>query len=1011
MGRVITRLAGIGLGLLLLLPAAAGAQAAITGVVKDASGAVLPGVTVDAASPVLIEKVRSVVSDSTGQYRIVNLLPGTYSVTFTLPGFSTAIRDGIELTGTFVATVNGELKVGTLEETVTVSGATPVVDVQSVRVQQTVSDEVLAAIPSARTAASIQQLIPGLLAVRGDVGGASGSFGGDTGSIHGGRPADSRTYNDGLGTNHAGGATGSGNNANVAGAQEIVISTSGGLGEAETSGVSLNIIPREGGNTFKGTVFVNGANGAMQSSNYTQSLKSQGLTAPSEILKVYDINPMGGGPILKDRLWFYLTERVWGAENTIPGMFINKNAGNPNAWTYEPDLTRQAFSDTVNKTHILRLTWQATRRNKFTAYWSEQYNCESCLGGGSATQTTEATGQQEITNSRIPQATYSSPVTSRFLVEAGVGAYVARYGNGWSSGGREDGTHNPAMIRVVEQGGSIPGLAYRAPATYTRNNIATKTWRASASFVPGAHNMKVGYFGGFINPANRNFSYGEVTQYRFNNGVPNQLTMTGTYPTLQSINRNLVLTSFYAQDQWTSRRLTLQGGVRYDNTITSYPEQRVGGTRIIPVETVFPSRSTPGVHWNDITPRMGAAYDLFGNGKTAVKFNLGKYVDALQVGSSDHLNLNPIARLVLSTTRSWNDTNRNYVPDCDLANVNQNGECGDMANKKLGENAFSRTFDPAFVTGWGNRQYNWEMGLSVQQELAPRVSVTVGYFRRWFGNWYVVDDRATGLADYTPFSIIAPADPRLPGGGGQTVGTLYDLVPEKVGQIDEFATSASNFGKQSEKWHGVDVNLVARTQNGLTVQGGVSTGRRVADSCAVRAVLPELGTAPPSTSASPVPITIPNGVSPTSPYCRLVEPFLTRATGLAAYLIPKVAVQVSATWQSNPGPELAANYNVPNAVVRQTLGRDLSGGAANIRVNLVEPGTLYGDRINQLDLRIAKILTFGHTRTQIALDLYNAMNTDTPTTYNQTFVPRGQWLTPTSVLTARFAKIGVQFDF
>ena len=229
----------------LLLPAGAYAQGAITGVVKDASGGVLPGVTVEAASPVLIEKVRSVVSDDTGQFRIVNLNPGTYSVTFSLPGFSTVKRDGVEITGTFVATINGELKVGALEETITVAGETPIVDVQSAKVQQTVSKDVLAAIPTSRNAAGIQALIPGMSNAT-DSGGINGSMTGGAGSIHGGRGNDSRTYSDGNNTGWAGGSAGGGNTPNVAGAQEVVLSTSGGLGEAETSGVVLNVIPREG---------------------------------------------------------------------------------------------------------------------------------------------------------------------------------------------------------------------------------------------------------------------------------------------------------------------------------------------------------------------------------------------------------------------------------------------------------------------------------------------------------------------------------------------------------------------------------------------------------------------------------------------------------------------------------------------------------------------------------------------------------------------------------------------
>ena len=151
------------LACLVLLPTLAFAQASITGVVKDASGAVLPGVTVEAASPVLIEKTRSAVTDGTGQYRIVDLRPGTYTVTFTLPGFSTVKREGIELTGSFIATINADMKVGGVAETITVSGETPIVDVQSVRRQTTLSNEMLTTIPTARSWAATAVLIPGIV--------------------------------------------------------------------------------------------------------------------------------------------------------------------------------------------------------------------------------------------------------------------------------------------------------------------------------------------------------------------------------------------------------------------------------------------------------------------------------------------------------------------------------------------------------------------------------------------------------------------------------------------------------------------------------------------------------------------------------------------------------------------------------------------------------------------------------------------------------------------------------
>jgi hypothetical protein len=1004
----------VGVLVLFCLPALAYGQAAITGVVKDASGAVLPGVTVEAASPVLIEKVRSVATDATGQYRIVNLRPGTYSVTFTLPGFSTVKRDGIELTGTFVATINSELKVGALEETITVTGETPIVDVQSAKVQQTVSKDILAAIPTSRSAQGIQALVPGM-STASDAGGISGGSGGGAGTIHGGRANDARTMNDGLNMGW-GGANSNGALANVAGAQETVLSTSGGLGEAETAGVVLNVIPRDGGNTFNGTIIGSGANGSMQGNNYTDALKAAGLKTPSQLINVFDINPMGGGRIVRDKLWFYLTYREWGAKNSVPGMWVNVNAANPaRQFTYpvQFDLTQQAFADARNRNGIGRITWQMTPRNKFNFHWSEQYSASNTKGGGSATATIESTFRTIFQPSHIQQVTWSSPVTGRLLLEAGVGTYLSTY----RFEQRVDGTFNPQMIRVVEQAGAIPGLAYNQPSQFTRSSIGTREWRASISYVTGANNMKFGYNGGFDDPDQGYYYWQNIIAYQFKNGIPNQLTETGVYPGTVKYVRNLLPANFYAQDQYTAGRLTLQGGLRLDHILTSYPLSFVAPTPIIPNGITYPSRSTPGINWTDLTPRFGVAYDLFGNGKTAVKFNIGKYMEAFSATNTD-IDLNPLIRNTVSTTRAWTDNGANggiandFVPQCNLANTVANGECGPVADNKLGTANFTRSYDPNYVSGFGKRPYNWELGVSVQHEVLPRVSVTAGFDRRWFGNWYVVDNRATTLADYTPYSITAPVDSRLPGGGGQTISGLYNLIPARVGQVDELAQSVKNFTSQTENWQGVDFGVVARLSFGLTVQGGTSTGRRLADDCAVRAMLPELGAGPTGAANNSIAgATAGNASSVSNPWCRVVEPYLTSARGLATYTIPKIAVQVSGTWQSNPGPVQAANYSVPNAAVISSLGRSLSGGAANVTVNLIEPGTLYGARTNQLDFRVAKILRYGRTRTQIGVDIYNLTNTDTPLSYNNTFVPGGPWLAPSTILPARYAKIGAQFDF
>jgi hypothetical protein len=607
------------------------------------------------------------------------------------------------------------------------------------------------------------------------------------------------------------------------------------------------------------------------------------------------------------------------------------------------------------------------------------------------------------------------------LAEAGWGMYQARY----RFAPRNDGTTVPGMIQVLEQGGEVPNLLSRAPQAPVNGGFASSligtlaSLRASLTYVTGAHNLKFGYQGGFGNPS-QTYNYpNQITQIRMRDGVPNQLTQTVVVGGPIKYVRNLVPTNLYAQDQWSFKRMTLQGGVRYDSLISTYPDSRVGGSGYpyAPEEIFYPSRSTPGYNWKDISPRIGAAYDPFGNGKTAVRFNLGRYMEAITATNND-LDMNPLVRTVVRTTRGWTDTNRNYVPDCDLTNPAANGECARMDNQNLGRQVFNRSFDPNYVGGWGTRPHNWSLGLSLQQEVAPRVSVTVGYHRNWWGNWYVVDNRATSFEDYTPFSIKAPGDPRLPGGGGYTISGLYNLVPSKVGQVDELAQSSKNFGNQTENWQGFDYSVMARLPWGLTVQGGAGTGRRLADGCAVRAKLPELGTGPTgqpnsSVTANVLVTTARGALSVANPYCRFAEPYRTDLRGLATYTIPRADVQVALTWMSVPGEYLEANFVADNAWIvagPQPLGRPLTG-ASNVTVNLIPPYTMFADRRNNMDFRVAKIVRFGGKRAQVGVDMYNLLNTDVVTAYNQTFVPGGPWLTPTAIQPARYARISMEFDF
>ena len=290
----------------------------------------------------------------------------------------------------------------------------------------------------------------------------------------------------------------------------------------------------------------------------------------------------------------------------------------------------------------------------------------------------------------------------------------------------------------------------------------------------------------------------------------------------------------------------------------------------------------------------------------------------------------------------------------------------------------------------------------------------MAYSRRWCHGFTLTDNLVVQASDYTPFSITAPLDPRLPGGGGYTISGLYDVAPSRFGQINNLITDSGKYGNWYQYFNGLDVTLNVRTRAGWTFQGGTSTGQTVADNCEVSANLPELNVnigAGLVTSAVRATTLNNSATNPVSPYCHVGYGMKTQLRGLSAYTIPKIDVQFSGVFQSKVGALLGANYAVPSAVVAQSIGRPPAGNLPNVTVNLVAPGSMYGDRLNQLDFRIAKILRYGRTRTMIGVDLYNAMNSSAVLTYNNTFVPGGTWLQPVTVLTGRLTKISAELTF
>jgi hypothetical protein len=978
--------------------AQASAQASITGVVRDASGAVLPGVTVEASSPALIEKARTATSDATGQYRVVNLPAGTYDVTFTLTGFNVVKRAGVELTGSFAATVNVELKVGAVSETITVTGEAPIVDVQNAKQERTLDAVYLKTVPTGRSQAALVTLVPGLNYAGNNVGGVNGpvsvSF-----SSHGGNTAEGRLQLDGMPAGAAiGGAGVSGYLVDVANAQEVAISLSGNLGESEIGGAIINVVPRTGGNTFSGAWFTSFADQkwvANNLQNYPTVVRGDSL------LRDYDLNGAFGGPIKRDRVWFFALGRAQGNRKGVTNMFRNLNAGQFAA-PYAADLNAADETNGSWKNANGRFTIQATPRNKFNAYWDQHSWCNPC-GGGSTTVSAEANSTPAVgPNAHVAQASWTNPLTNKILIDAGMSVLQQV----WGLYGSYDIPFNMNIPRVTESGtapnirnGTVTTGAPSIWDAYSRN----ASFRAAVTLVTGAHNIKFGYQSSYI-AEDDTFSENSLNlYYGYTNGAPSGLT---EWARPRRYNERAAFNAFYAQDQWTVQRLTLQGALRYDHSWSYFPEQVTGPSTFVPAQIGFDR--TDGISLNDISPRFGLSFDVFGTGRTAVKFNMGRYVQPTNIGGRYNAT-NPLRRMAESATRTWTDTNGNRIVDCNLQNVAaQNlsaagGDvCGGLTNPNLGldprQFSFTTTYDPGLLSGWGKRQTDWQYGIGVQHQLLPRVSADVTYNRRWYSNFELTDDVNRSPGDYQPFTVTVPVDPRLPAEvSGRVIGGFYDITPAaNLRTVSNIVTLTSD---RSEYWHGVDVNVVVRAAGGLRLQGGTSTGRTVQDNCSVLVDRP----AP----VAPVGSTYLQQAAG----CHIAFPFQTNVRGVGSYVIPKIDVNVSGLYQFKPGPQLTIIYFPSVADLTAQLGRAPAAGAGT-SVNLLIPGQLYGDSVSELDLKIAKVLKFGRTRANVGFDIYNLTNNDARTTYNTTFsTTNTTFFTPSGVLHPRFARFSIQVDW
>ena len=943
----------------------ASAQSAIAGLVTDNTGAVLPGVTVEAASPVLIEKTRAVVTDGQGRYTIVDLRPGIYRITFALTGFNTLVREGLELPADFTATVSVQLSVGSLQESVTVSGQSPMVDVQSTARTLVISRDLLDALPTPRNTQSFGYLAQGVRLSKPDMGGAQMMEQVNM-RVHGAGPLHTTMQVDGMLVSPAFSDGLIQNYWNQAAFGETAFTTSSQGAEVSAGGIRLNMIPRDGGNTFHGSVYMGMTDGAWQSDNLTDELKARGLTLPTGITNIHDINPSLGGPILQDKLWFFASIRFQSVDEKV----VN---------AYMPDGSPAIVDQYVRIPHV-RLTYQATPKNKLSAFLDRpfKYKGREFTFGIEPSRASRRRNPGEA-NYHNAGVKLTSTISNRLLYELGFTQIVERLHTGYQpyEFPTTQGWDRPGDVRTCLRTPCAYEASYNQTGPWFRDvshfdlitrqrTVATTGYAGTLpdrnhlttalSYVTGSHNFKTGFQWSFGQDRNDASSHGDINTQQYRNGVPESVIVTiNPYATEEYVRNDI---GIYAQDTWKVERLSLSAGVRYEYFNSMVQEQWRAAGRFVD-GAIFPEIKGVPI-WHDVSPRLGAAYDLFGDGKTALKFGANRYMRPM--AGSFVKRYNPIRGLA-TDTRDWFDVDlipgtsikSGIVRPTDRDDIVQDNEIGPGNNSNFGKTAARTAIDGI------ERESNVEYTAAVQRQLFDRLSVTAAWYRRQYYRLIAEDNVALNDSDFIPFQVLNPLL------NGEII-TIWNVNPLKRDAVDLLEYNSDT---NTHIANDFEFSFNSRLPNGSTLFGGWTASRNVAVTC------DQFNPNGSATNDLYFDISFQRG----GRFCderNLDIPF-RHDYKVAGTLPLPYDFEFSGTFVSFAGNESQIVWDVPASVfpngqrTQQTL------------VRLTAPGTRYLDRWNQLDVAVKKTFRAAGYQFTAQADVYNALNAAPVTTETQTF--------------------------